>query len=53
MPITVGDWRDDRGGPMQVVSGPIGREVVHYEAPSAARIEREMQTFLDWFNSPT
>ena len=52
MPITVGNWRDDRGGPMQVVSGPIGREVVHYEAPAAARIEREMQTFLDWFNGP-
>ena len=34
MPITVGKWRDDRGGPMQVVSGPIGREKVHYEASS-------------------
>ena len=50
--ITVGNWRDDRGGPMQVVSGPIGREVVHYEAPPAARIEQEMQTFLEWFNAP-
>ena len=50
MPITVGHWRDDRGGPMQVVSGPIGREVVHYEAPAAERVEQEMQTFLDWFN---
>ena len=53
MRITVGNWRDDRGGPMQIVSGPIGREVVHYEAPSAARIEQEMQTFLDWFNAPS
>ncbi len=52
MPITVGNWRDDRGGPMQVVSGPIGREVVHYEAPAAARLEQEMQVFLDWFNEP-
>ena len=53
MPITVGDWRDDRGGPMQVVSGPIGREVVHYEAPAATRLEQEMQMFLDWFNEPS
>ena len=52
IPITVGNWRDDRGGPMQVVSGPIGREVVHYEAPAATRLEREMQMFLDWFNEP-
>ena len=50
IPITVGNWRDDRGGPMQVVSGPIGREVVHYEAPAAAMLEAEMQMFLDWFN---
>ena len=53
MPITVGNWRDDRGGPMQVVSGPIGREVVHYEAPAATRLEQEMQMFLDWFNEPS
>ncbi len=52
MGITVGNWRDDRGGPMQVVSGPIGREVVHYEAPAAARIKPEMEKFLDWFNEP-
>jgi Fic family protein len=36
---------------MQVVSGPIGRERVHFEAPAAARIDREMTVFLDWFNS--
>ena len=53
IPITVGNWRDDRGGPMQVVSGPIGREVVHYEAPAATRLEQEMQMFLDWFNEPS
>ena len=53
MPITVGNWRDDRGGPMQVVSGAIGREVVHYEAPAATRLEQEMQMFLDWFNEPS
>jgi Fic family protein len=48
--IAVGAWRDDTSGPMQVLSGPVGRERVHYEAPGAARLEREMQAFLDWFN---
>lgn len=48
--IIVGAWRDDGSGPMQVVSGPIGRERVHYEAPSAPRLEAEMSTFLKWFN---
>jgi len=48
--IRVGAWRDDKTGPMQVVSGPAGREYVHYEAPAAARLTSEMQTFLDWFN---
>ncbi|MEN6302378.1 MAG: Fic family protein [Armatimonadia bacterium] len=51
--IVVGAWRDDRTGPMQVVSGPIGREHVHYEAPAAARIGREIQVFLQWFNGNT
>jgi len=49
--IRVGAWRDDTSGPMQVVSGPFGRERVHYEAPSAARLDEEMNVFLDWFNS--
>ncbi len=48
--ITVGAWRDDRIGPMRVVSGPIGRERVHYEAPPAARIDQEMRALLEWFN---
>ena len=48
--IKVGGWRDDSKGPMQVVSGPIGHEHVHYEAPAAERIEKEMVTFLDWLN---
>jgi Fic family protein len=47
--INVGAWRDDRKGPMQVVSGPIGKERVHYEAPVAARLHGEMKKFLDWF----
>ena len=48
--ITVGGWREDRTAPMQVVSGPVGRERVHFEAPPAQRLEGEMQRFLDWFN---
>jgi Fic family protein len=48
--ITVGAWRDDKKGPIQVLSGPLGRERVHYEAPRAARLDREMLVFLDWFN---
>jgi len=47
--IKVGAWRTDDSGPMQVVSGPHGREHVHYEAPSAERLPQEMSTFLDWF----
>src|SRR5688500_6880387 len=48
--ITVGGWRDDRAAPMQVVSRPVGRERVHFEAPAAERLEKEMQRFLEWFN---
>lgn len=48
--ITVGGWRDDKTGPMQVVSGPIGKERVHYEAPKAKRLDREMKSFLKWFD---
>ena len=51
--IRVGAWRDDVSRPMQVVSGPIGRERVHFEAPKAERIESEMRQFLDWFNAPS
>ncbi|HEY0329862.1 MAG TPA: Fic family protein [Rhodopseudomonas sp.] len=49
--IVVGAWRTEQSGPMQVVSGPIGRENVHYEAPAAGRLETEMQRFLEWFNA--
>jgi Fic family protein len=48
----VGKWRDDSGGPMQVVSGPIGRQKVHYEAPPAASVPDEMDRFLSWFEAP-
>jgi len=49
--IKVGAWRDDAGGPMQVVSGPIGRQRVHFEAPPADRLETETRRFLDWVNT--
>lgn len=48
--IIVGAYRTDAEGPMQVVSGPIGRQKVHFEAPPAERLDREMRVFLDWFN---
>lgn len=49
--IVVGAWRDDSSGPMQVVSGPIGREKVHYKAPAAGLLADEMAAFLEWFES--
>jgi hypothetical protein len=49
--IKVGAWRDDLGGSMRIVSGEIDRERVHYEAPPADRIEKEMKIFLDWVNA--
>lgn len=48
--LRVGDWRDDSGGRMEIVSGAFGYEKVHYVAPPADRLEREMSTFLEWFN---
>ncbi|MEI6565638.1 MAG: Fic family protein [Verrucomicrobiota bacterium] len=51
--ITVGGWRPAHIGAMQVVSGPIGREKVHFEAPPADRLSREVSTFLEWFEAPT
>ena len=49
--IQVGAWRDDANGPMQVVSGPVGRQRVHFEAPPAERLTAEMTRFLDWVNT--
>lgn len=51
--ITVGAWRTDESGPMQVVSGPMGHETVHFEAPEADRLAPEMTRFLKWFNAPS
>ncbi len=49
--IRAGAWRDDSTGPMEVVSGPIGKERVHFQAPPAVRLAAEMRTFLHWFNT--
>ncbi len=48
--ITVGAWRKERSGPMQIVSGAAGHEKIHFEAPRARRLPREMRAFLDWFD---
>ena len=49
--IQVGAWRNDAAGPMQVVSGPMGREKVHYQAPPATALPAETAAFLQWFNA--
>ena len=49
--IQVGTWRNDAAGPMQVVSGPVGREKVHYQAPPATTLPAETAAFLQWFNA--
>jgi len=50
--IAVGKWRTAESGAMQVVSGAMGRERVHFEAPASGRLKDEMKVFLDWFNLP-
>ncbi len=49
--IIVGNWRDDSTGPMQVISGPIGKEKIHFEAPQAVRLKKEMRSFIAWVNA--
>jgi len=49
--ITVGAWRTDSAGPMQVVAGLAGHERVQFQAPAAGRLDREMRALLDWFNT--
>jgi Fic family protein len=51
--IKIGGWREDASGPMQVVSGLIGRQRVHFEGPPADRLELETSRFLDWLNGPS
>src|SRR4030042_72932 len=48
--IILGKWRDDSTGPMQVVSGALGKEKVHFEAPPSEEIRKEMKSFISWFN---
>ena len=48
--IAVGAWRTG-GDPMQVVSGAMGKQKVHYEAPPAANVPKEMDRFITWFNA--
>lgn len=50
--IRTGAWRNDAAGPMQVVSGPVGREKVHFEAPPATALPAETAAFMAWFNAP-
>jgi Fic family protein len=50
--LLTGAWRTAATGPMQVVSGPIGRERVHFEAPHAGLLRKEMRRFFDWFENP-
>jgi Fic family protein len=51
--ITIGSWRTDEAGPMEVVSGGYGRQRVHFEAPPAERLDVEMRKFLDWVDAET
>ncbi|MEO0455468.1 MAG: Fic family protein, partial [Cyanobacteria bacterium P01_A01_bin.114] len=51
--VAVAAWRPESAGPMQVVSGPIGRQKVHFEAPPASNLDDEMTVFLDWFETDT
>jgi Fic family protein len=48
--IIVGNWRKDETGPMQVVSGALGKEKVHYQAPESEIVNKEMKVFINWFN---
>lgn len=48
--LAVGQWRSDADGPMQVVSGPVGRRKVHFEAPPAETLPDQMHQFLAWAN---
>jgi len=49
--IQVGNWRNDAAGPMKVVSGPVGREKVHFEASPAHTLPAQTAAFLEWFNA--
>lgn len=48
--ISVGKWRDDKQGPMQVISGYIGHGKVHFKAPPAKKLVKEIKAFIPWIN---
>lgn len=48
--IAIGTFRDDKDGPMRVISGAMGRVKIHFEAPEASRLKKETKKFLAWFN---
>lgn len=49
--LVVGNWRDNKNGPMRVISGAIGKEKVHFEAPDSSQLKKEMRLFFSWFNT--
>jgi len=49
--IAVGKWRKDETGPMQVISGALGKEKVHFQAPDANLLDIEMKKFIKWYNT--
>jgi Fic family protein len=51
--INVAQWRDDKQGPMQVISGPVGKKKVHFEAPPANLLETQMSALISWVNKKT
>lgn len=51
--ITVGNWRGESSGVMQILSGPYGREKIHFEAPNYDRLDLEMDRFLKWYDEKT
>lgn len=51
--LSIGAWRTDEYGPMQVVSGSLAEPRVHFEAPPAEKVPSEMEKFFEWINSPT
>jgi Fic family protein len=49
--VRTGSYRKDETGPMQVISGALGKEKVHFEAPAANKLNSEMTDFMKWFNT--
>lgn len=49
--ILVVNWRENTTGPMQAVSGALGREIVHFQAPDSSKLPAEIERFMTWFNA--